>query len=358
MVSQKEVNLNVPLDVNKKATLSRTELTPDLAEASLVLHGDYYRQLQGKCNKYLFWHPLSLLILISGGLSFFFFRVREWIEVADSAGEFFKFFVKSRDFQVEIFKTLPLAISVFGIIAVIAFMLSDVFRVISDELPKPEYSQALYGFDITKFANSGDKKLTPKEKAAFHGDYTQIIVYRDSPIAVVTLRPLLDVSTESNFVVRITGLHVRKVFAKADFETLMLEWSFTKARQIFQEHVKKSKVAGCKIQLLIDAYSFDKHYINALTKNSFGKVSSSYVLNPMVARETKMSHKSVTSQDFLTRIYSMLTHKVFNISRDTYGVTITAMNDEDDLLLKEASKFKAKEDNSHNVKRRNYRPRN
>lgn len=335
MVKQREVNLNEPLDVKAKPTLNKFALTPEFSQAALTLHGDYYRQLQGKCNKYIIWHPISLSIIVSACSAFMFYRLYDFISVSESIGEFLGFFWKNGEFQYLLLSFFPSLICMVAVVGCVSYFVSDDFRLISDVLPEDEFIEDLFGFDLKKFAKLSESKLlkekrnlSPKEVQFLkNGENTHVVVYRDSPIAVITLKPLLDRSTETNFVVKITGLQVRKVFSKVDFDGLLLEWSFVRSREIFQDFIKNRKNSeGSKITILTDAYSFDKQYVNVLKSRSFGKISSSYELSPFKRIAKKEGARVGSSW--------ILLNKVFNVSRDTYGVTLFTKDADEDLILK------------------------
>lgn len=273
---QKKVDLNQPLDADVKPTLVKTNLAPQYAEAALTLHGDYYRQLQSKCNRHILWHPASVATVVAGLAVATSYVLWDLIVVLDSLEEFYKLLLNNKALLTGIFPALILIVAVLGLIS---FLVSDDFRTISDELGKPANIQVLFGFDLTKYAKLKTGGSPKEEKLLKTGsDNTHLVVYRDLPIAVVTVKPLYDNSTDASFFVKITGLHVRKVFAKVDFDTLLLEWAVARSKDLFDEYVKAKKyksVEGCKITLLIDGYSFDKDYIPN-KERAFSVVSESY----------------------------------------------------------------------------------
>ncbi|EDK39636.2 hypothetical protein PGUG_03734 [Meyerozyma guilliermondii ATCC 6260] len=320
MVAQKFVDLNEPLNPEAKPTLAKSSLTPEYAEASLILHGDYYRQLQGSCNRYIFWHPISMSIWVVGLVAAAAYFLRDYYAISNGLLDFFAQFVARSDMKFELIYLLPCTVLIFAFIGLSAHLLSDDLRDIADKLDQPDRIEELYGFDLRKFAKEDpNSRLSPKQKALLqNGENTHLIVYRNSPIAVITLKPLLDNSTEANYFVRITGLHVRKVFVKADFHTLLIDWALLRSRQLFHEYSKKkSDVDSCKINILVDAYSFDKTYIKFLQSRSFGRVSSSTLLD-----------KSKKGSNLIQSL-----NKLLGITRDTFGVTIIAKNGDEDPLL-------------------------
>lgn len=333
MAIQKEVDLNRPLDPNAKPTLSQTKLTPELSQAVLNLHGDRYRQLQSKCNRHVVWHPLSMATL--GVLVFIYAIFQFWnlIVVLESLAEFWSLVLRNKYL---IALSMPGLVLSFTVIALSSFIISDEFRSVSDRLVKSEYLVSLFGFELKKYAQLSTKdsengSLSPKEaKLLKEGSQnTQVLIYRDSPIAAVTVVPLLQNSTESNFFVKITGLNVRKVFAKVDFDNLLVEWSILRSRELLQEYASSKKVKnvdGAKVTVLMDAYSIDSALVATLQQNSFTKIKSSLQIDPFVPESTPRG---------VDLFYNVL-HKFFRVSRDTYALTLVAQNDDKDLLMKAA----------------------
>lgn len=328
MALQNEVDLNQPLDASKPSTLSKSALTPELSHAAITIHGDYYRQLQMRLNKYVFWHPISVTVYTIIATSVLSYRLWDYIVISESIREFLSFFYRSRDFLYQILGVFPVGVVVVGCFGLLNWLASDDLRCIADNLIQRNYIGEIFGFEIAKFRKLNvTDKITPKEiKLLAKGDNSQLMIYRESPIAIATLNPLYDNSTESNFVVKITGLHVRKVFRKVDFESLMIDWAILRSRQIFQEYVGNTKsIAGCKITVIIDAYSFDQLTIDILKRKQFGVINEDINLNPF---EKKHPNLLMT-----------LFQKLFNVKRQTYGITIMVQNENDDTLLKIANEL-------------------
>lgn len=320
MAIQKDVNLNEPLNDKIPPTLGKTSLTPELSQAALILQGDYYSQLQGKCNRYVFWHPISTTFLVISTSIFTYYRLYDYISVSESFGEFFSFFIKSRDFQFQVMGIFPWLVCVFGIVGIVTHFVSDVYKDISVKLPQLKYIEKIFGFNLKEYARLSQskllkqkRKLTSKEVVFLkNGANTHIVMYRDSPIAIITLIPLLDESSESEFVIKITGLHVRKAFVKVDFDVLLLEWSYERARDILKEYGPNK---DAKITLLADAFSFDNLLIKTLENQSFKKISSSFTLN-------SFEDDSESKTGILSYITSTGAYKTFGITRDTYRLTL------------------------------------
>lgn len=335
MSGQKKVDLNEPLDVEAKPTLNKTNLTPELSEGAITLHGDFYRQQQSQCNRYIFWHPFSLFVLITASSIYFVYLAYDLIAISDDVFEFIRLLMRNKLIIVSVFPCLTL---LFACIGLSAFLVSDEFRVISDKLMNPSYVDQLFGFDLAKYSKltneDNTRQFTPKE-LKFLNDSSKnshLIIYRDSPIAVITVKPLLDNSTESNFFVKITGINVRKVFAKVDFETLLIEWALLRSREIMQEYLKSKKITkneGCKLNILIESYSFNKGLNKILKSLSFGLVKEDLELNPFAQ----------TNEKLISFITTRSVTKFFGVKRQTYGLTLLTKNEDEDILLQTGKEF-------------------
>ncbi|KAI5953666.1 PHO86 [Candida jiufengensis] len=316
MIEQKEIDLNKPLDADKPATLEKSTLTPALTKASLILHGDYYKQSQSNLSKFVFWHPISILVYTTLVPLVFGFVLWDYLSISENLVEFYTIASKNRnDFIFNILRGAPIVASIFASFAFIGYILGDDVGAIATNFISKNYCNSVYGFDVTEFV-----KEKSKAKVLKNGENTNIISYRDQPIAIITLVPDLKQSTPENFVVKITGIHVRKVFQKVDFDNLLIEWAVVRSRELYQEYLKDSKTNVKKGSILItaDCYSFNKKLARALQIHGFQILDKSFELNPF--EDTAKS-------------YEKLIHKILGASLDTYGI-ILSTDEEDYELLK------------------------
>ncbi|CAN3372629.1 hypothetical protein DIURU_004877 [Diutina rugosa] len=338
MTRQVDLNLNEPLDAAAKPTLSKTPLVPKYATAAATLQGDYYVQEQSNLNRYLFWSPISkvyMTLVIGTALTY---ALWDYVVISDTPMEFLQYFRRT-EVWVQLVIILPALVLIVISLGLVIFLVSDDLKDVSRNLVGNGYVNEIFGFDLVKFAKLDVDSNVPKQREQLSlGDNTQIIVYRDSPIAIATVVPDPK-STVSDFIVRISGMNIRKVYSKVDFDQLVLEWSIIRARQLLQRRAEKESIksiSGCKITVLVDAYSFDQHRVSLLLKNGFSLLSSTYQLNPFGAAP---QHWQVGLQ------------KVFSVARRTYGLVFVVDNEDADLLMKavKTSGFLATTDN---VKRR------
>ncbi|CAK9438336.1 uncharacterized protein LODBEIA_P25600 [Lodderomyces beijingensis] len=312
-VEQKPIDLNKPLDVDAAPTLSKTQLTPDLTKAAIVLQGDKFKQTQAKLTKYILWHPIAISLYTLIVPIVFSRSLWDFIEVSDNVAEFFTLALRNKkDFVFGVISTLPVLAGIFACFGFLAFLLSDELGSVSSKFVERKHCDVIFGFDVRQFANAAT--------GAVNKD-SELVIYRDSPIAIGTVRPDSDNSTADEFKVVISGIHIRKVFAKVDFDKMLLEWAVLRSRELYSEFLAKKKSKNQsktgQIQITVDAYSFDKHFERMLTSSGFTLLSRSSILDPF---DSKLSRW----QEFL--------HKFLGISRDTFGLTLTTENDDVELL--------------------------
>ncbi|CAK7891571.1 hypothetical protein CAAN1_01S05864 [[Candida] anglica] len=343
MAIQKTLNLNAPLNANTSATLKSTELVPELAEASLTLHGDNYRQRQVRCNRFVFWHPISMTFFTASLVLYVCVQYRDYVSQADSIGEFFEFALDDRDFLFRLFMTLPGIVCLAACVSCVAYFLSDDFRTISDKLPEHGYVNELYGFNLRNYAKlpeGGKNVTTSTEKELLkNGKNSSLLIYRDSPIAIATVKPLLEKSDQENFFVSVTGLHIRKVFAKVDFDDLLLDWVNQRATELLGEYIKTNKKnKGAKVTILVEVFNFEKEFIKTLESKFYSKVNVSYDLNTfpeIVAAENASHVKNRTkksTRSVLKGVSIEAANKLFGLQKFTYALTVSKKTVVEDIV--------------------------
>ncbi|EGW33141.1 uncharacterized protein SPAPADRAFT_55072 [Spathaspora passalidarum NRRL Y-27907] len=333
MAIQKEVDLNEPLDAHEAPTLSKTPLKPEFAKAALILHGDTYKQLQAKLNRFIFWHPIAIIayfLLIPAAL---LYNLWDFVEVSDSAWEFFLLGKKNpKDFIYGIIAAFPMVAGIFATFGLITYIMGDDIGNITSAFVAQKYCDKVFGFDIKKFAQlTGHETDVDSIKLLKKGLNTQIIMYRESPIAICTVVVDEEQSTPESFIVEITGLHVRKVFENVDFHELLIEWAVLRTRELYEEYAKQKKVKTQEGTILIttDAYSFDKRLQTCLYNTNFGVMSKDVELNRF--------------SDTLNKPKEIL-HKLLGVSRDTFGLALSTAKEDEQIVHNLEGKFLSTED--------------
>ncbi|KAM9938015.1 hypothetical protein OXX80_002477 [Metschnikowia pulcherrima] len=285
MAQQKKVDLNKPLDATEEAKIRRTPLEPASATAALTLHGDYYRQVQSKTNHAIVWHPITQVYLLVVFVVATVYVFRELVDVSDSISEFFSL-LKYHKYVLT--KYFPAMIFAAGTVGLVSFTITDEFRVISDKLASDAYMAQIFRFPLRVYANAQPTDANTKFVEAA-SQSTDLVEYRNSPIAIVTVVPLPDMSTTDTFHAKITGLHVRKAYRTAGVEKDLLEFAKEKARLLCNRYVSDNNIHTNNIRIVLaaEAYSVDKSLTSLYAEEGFSVKGTSTKLDPFALEATK-----------------------------------------------------------------------
>lgn len=266
MVAQKDAQLDKPLDKEAPPTIFSTNLTPEYATAALNLTIDFQRQKQSIANSYILKHRLTLTTVLLAIVSFGYYRLA-WI-YRRGGWDLVK---KSNDatFSVFIFAFL-FSTCYFSL----ASRPTSILRERADSIVKN--TEEIFGVDLNKFANLVPTLGKNKGELA-KGENTQIIVYRDTPIAIISVLPVAELSSDEEFVVKITGIGIRKVYLKSGILQDLIDWAIKRAQKL---NTKKAK----RLTVLVEALSVDAALISVLKDKQFQKIetlklSESFFLN-------------------------------------------------------------------------------
>ncbi|KAF3988261.1 hypothetical protein FT663_03467 [Candidozyma haemuli var. vulneris] len=318
MVHQPELDLHTPLNREIPATIRRTKLTPRLALSALTLHGDFYRQLQSKANSRIFWHPLTQLFMISVlGLTAVYQYSDLW-RASNTWSEFGSLMLNNKYLVSSIFPSL---IFVAGTVGLTSFLLTDEIRVISDKLGEDSYQQKLFGFPLKVFANATSEEAKRESSIEFMESAefsTELIEYRESPVAVVTVLPEPELSSKDVFYAKITGFHVRKSYKTAGLENELLDIAAEKAQVLSLEYIKKRKLKAddVKVVLLVDAYALDPINRPIVEKKGFEIKSSTTQLDPFAGDD-------VVDEKLMFLIPHSMIKRFFGVFRHTYELEVS-----------------------------------
>lgn len=312
MVVQKELDLNKPLDAKAETKISRIPMDPSYATLALTLHGDYYRQLQSKCNSRIVRDPLMLLLLLTAFVAFSSYIFYDLYEISDSLQEFFQL---TWDSKFKLANYFPALIIVGGLVGVTVSSITDEFRTMSDLLSSDAYMAKIFRFPLRIYANASEAdEKSPLIRSG--SESTDLIVYRDSPIAVVTVVPEPEKSNSLTFYAKITGLHVRKAYSKVGLEAELLDYAKTKARELSARYAKDNKlnVKNLKVVLVAEGYTVDPVLPRLFLQNGFKIVSSTYNINPF--------QKNLKPEMVFKVIPVSLLYKYFSVQRVTYELEL------------------------------------
>lgn len=317
MAYHQDLDLHKPLDRELPSTIRRTPLLPRLALAALTLHGDFYRQLQSKCNARIFWHPATQVFMITVLSITAVYQFHELWEISDTWSEFGTLVGRNKYLFASIFPSL---IFVAGTVGLTSFLLTDEMRVISDRLAGDAYQQKLFGFPLKIYANASQKDFELQKTREFvesASNSTELIEYRESPIAVVTVVPLPDRSSSDTFYAQITGFHVRKAYKESGLQEELVEIALEKARSLASKYAQENSIQSqtLKSVLLCDTYSFDDLNKQALEKKGFKRQLSTTQIDPFIGSQAK-------PENFLYIIPDAVVKKFFGVFREAYQIKI------------------------------------
>ncbi|ODQ79075.1 hypothetical protein BABINDRAFT_162146 [Babjeviella inositovora NRRL Y-12698] len=268
MAVQKDASLDKPIDVSKKAVIASSVLTPDLASAVLNLNIDRFNQIKSKANRYLFWQLKVWVAAVTVTLAL--------VSVAGVGQNYLdniRYSDASYIFQVEfftIFFTFCFVIS--GCFVALSFLS---FSLGEHATSLEKNHKHVFGTDLEKFAqlplNTKDRDTL---KQIAKGQDTFVISYRDTPIATISLQPVQRGDTlklrAGAYVVKVTGLGVRKIYIPSGMYSDLLEWAILHARKMYEANGKKDTAAF----LIVDnVYNFDTALRDELTSLNFAPVA-------------------------------------------------------------------------------------
>ncbi|SGZ55841.1 CIC11C00000005301 [Sungouiella intermedia] len=307
MVEQTDLNLHEPLDKDAESTIRRVPLQPLLATAALTLHGDYYRQLQSISNSHIVWHPVARTFVLSILTAALFYVYGDLFSMSDSVGEFIHLFKNNKFLLTKFF---PVLLFIAGTLGTASFMITDEFRLISDGLATEKYMLKLFRFPLKVYANAEEKDFSTKSALPFLSSAshsTDFIEYRGSPIAVVTVIPVPDASTNDVFYAKISGLHVRKVYRESGLQEELLMIAKEKARELCTRYVKDMNLKTSNIKIIIqaDAYTCDKVLTKLYESNGFHEIKRSTAIDPFFPEKKTESLLNIMSVGTVMKFFGI-----------------------------------------------------
>lgn len=295
MVKQKEVKLDQPIDHTAPPTIYGTKLTPSLSNAALNLTIDFIRQKQSQANQRILTHPITISVVLVATSIFAYWKVGHiyhaggWNLLKHNKDEFFSVLVFATMFSSLLFTALSKS--------------TDFIKTTSENLV--DDNEEIFGVDLKTFANlsiNNEKQVDKKTKEILSkGDNTQIIIYRDTPIAVLSLVTKPELSNQDQFVTKITGCGVRKVYYKSGILEDLIGWA------VYRTNVQNIGNAS-KLVILIDVMSTDSdlkkkikakgfqfiekyHYNNSKILKAYGIYNEVWGLNINVTNLDKIQPK-------------------------------------------------------------------
>ncbi|EDO15319.1 hypothetical protein Kpol_448p6 [Vanderwaltozyma polyspora DSM 70294] len=263
-IPQVDASLDKPLDKDAPPTIYGTSLTPELATASLNLSVDFIKQQQSIANKFLLFHPFTLFSI--GTIVTLYLALNLYypgnITSSSISGYLYQFFLlNKRQLGTGAILTLGSTSFIFTLLSRVtdAYFKSKINEVTNSN------GEVIFGVNLPKLSSSNDSKEanSPQLKN------THIVVYRQTPIALVTVNENKVLSSDESLVMSMSSIGCRRVYIKSGILEDLLDWSMIRTRTI----AKEGKY-GQSMKLVYAIYSFDEEMKKVLLRKGFKKVQS------------------------------------------------------------------------------------
>lgn len=241
-IKQVDAALNKPLDVDSPPTIFQTTLTSEYATAALNLSVDFIKQRQSLANKYLLLHPF-VLIFITLIVSIVmiprlvyphgFVSVTQWL---------YHLFLLNKTHFFTILITSTMLISV--IFTLLSRLVEAVYKSEIDKIVKSN-GLPLFNVELNQLAQQKTTDETILQN-------TNIIVYRNTPIALISVSESHVLSSDTSICVTINTVGCRKVYIKSGILGDLIDWAMIRT-----EKINNGKKSSCKLVIEIESTEYD-----------------------------------------------------------------------------------------------------
>lgn len=269
---QVDARLHEPLSSETPPTIYSTALKPEYASAALSMSADFVKKKQSLANMSILGHPLVIVLVWM--VVVYFAAPKVTIPADNGDGSFVDFVWLSISRNKNI---VPTVIIVGCLSTIVVFtLMSRVTETFFNSLVKAIFDtqgENVFGVNLKKFAEG---KSTNEELEQAKNTY--IVVYRDTPVALVSLVENKILTTEANLVMSVSTMGSRKVYEKSGIIEDLIDWCAIRTKQKYVQDQHSGKM-----KLLIDTYSFDVHNRDILRQKGFTllkttKLSGSFIL--------------------------------------------------------------------------------
>ncbi|CCF57924.1 hypothetical protein KAFR_0D02760 [Kazachstania africana CBS 2517] len=256
VVPQVDASLDKPLDKDAPPTIFQKNLTPEYASAALNLSIDFLKQQQSMANKYLIVHPLTISSIALFLIIFLTPRlVYPSTAPFSSVSTYLLQFIKVNQREV-------LGALLFTIILT-SFLFTFLSR-ISDHFFKSKIRHIVQK-DGEPVFNLNLKSEIPENGSAD----TNIIIYRGTPISLISVSENNVLSSLDSLVMNINTIGCRQVYTRSGILEDLIDWAMIRTKQVGVTRNKTNK----SMKLIIEVYSFDETLKKILQKKGFKLVS-------------------------------------------------------------------------------------
>ncbi|SMN18024.1 similar to Saccharomyces cerevisiae YJL117W PHO86 Endoplasmic reticulum (ER) resident protein required for ER exit of the high-affinity phosphate transporter Pho84p [Maudiozyma saulgeensis] len=268
-VKQIDASLDKPLDADAPPTIYQTKLTPELASAALNLSVDFLKQQQSLCNYYLIKSPIVIIVDLLFLIIYLGPRLNypplknsndSMVLTFNSvSGYLYHIYMMNKfTFLSAALFTVMLTSFVFTLVS----RLSDTFfKTKIDQIVKGD-GEIIFGFKLPEIIKIN--KDTPNLP-----ENTNIVVYRNTPIALVSVSENQVLSTPDSLTMTISAIGCRRVYVKSGILEDLLDWTMIRTKAIGSGKNKLDK----SMKVLIEIYSFDDAMKKILTKKGYSCIS-------------------------------------------------------------------------------------
>ncbi|SCU87728.1 LADA_0E05798g1_1 [Lachancea dasiensis] len=259
---QIDASLNEPINKDAPPTIYGTNVKPELANAVLNLSVDFLKQQQALANGFVMWHPKTWIsVLLAATL--YLVSHATWPRNTRTVSGFVMQFVLMNQTVLLTF-LIVVVLSTSMIFTLLSKFTEKMFQEKIDRVVQSD-GDVVFDFGLTKLANG-----TLKDKSKLQN--SQVIVYRETPIALVNIMENKAMSTKYSLVMGISTIGCRRVYIKSGIIEDLLDWALIRTKNI--QNDSRQYQSDKPMKLLVDVYSFDKNLRETLAKKGFSLVKS------------------------------------------------------------------------------------
>lgn len=262
-VPQVDASLDQPLNVDAPPTIYGTKLKPETASAAINLALEGVKQQESLSNKSLIRHPITGIFI--SVIAAVFLSPRIILPRNLSSSSIVSYLYQLLHFNVFTFGTLIVitCISLVCLFTVYSRVTEMFFREKISEITKL-HGESIFGVNLQSLA-SRDKKTSALKQV----DNTYIIVYRETPIALISIAENEPLSSKESLVMSVSTIACRRVYLKSGIIEDLLDWAMLRTKTICKEGNY-----GDSMKLLISLYSFENNMKDALRSKGFTLLQS------------------------------------------------------------------------------------
>lgn len=265
-VEQVDASLDKPLNADAPPTIYQTAIKPTLASAALNLAVDFLKQQQSLCNSHLIRSPLIalvdilfLVIYLAPRLEYPPLRINSVTSVSSVSAYLVHMWGPNK---MTLMSAGLFTVMITSVVFTLVSRLSDTFFRTKIEDIVDSNGDVVFGFKLNDIVRKGKEDPECMRN-------TNIVVYRETPIALISVSENNVLSTPDSLVVTVNAVGCRRVYVKSGILEDLLDWAMVRTKQIGARVGKTDS----SMKLLIEIYSFDKGMKEVLRKKGFSLIS-------------------------------------------------------------------------------------